>query len=224
MSSKKPDIDKVSNVPPFGLRMLPDLKERVASEAAKNGRSMNAEIISRLEAAYADEAEDKTVLRIKLTHDVRVKLNQASGLFKSNLEEVAQEILSRDASQITEHTSKLLEEHKKKEKELFERELYWMNIAMALNGIRRTQLSLFKFAMQHVTAFKGKIPSELLSYCQNLFNIYKKELDDLPEDEKSVKFLKDQAEDAHKLVYVELDGSDDADFIVDPPKNDKTPT
>ncbi|MCM2440570.1 hypothetical protein HGO34_12675 [Agrobacterium vitis] len=205
--------------------MLPaDLKARLEEAAHENRRSLSAEIISRLEAAYADQTEDENVLRIKLTYDVRVKLNEALGFFNSNLEEAAQEILERDVSEITEYMDNLVVEHKKRERELLEKELYWMNIAMALNSIRRTQLSLFKFAMQHVTAFKGKIPSELISYCQSLFNIYKKELDDLPEDEKSVKFLKDQAEDAHKLVYFELDGSDDADFIVDPPNNDKLPT
>lgn len=49
MSSKKPIDEKVSNIPPFGLRMLPGMKERISRAAAENGRSMNAEIVRRLQ-------------------------------------------------------------------------------------------------------------------------------------------------------------------------------
>jgi len=52
MSTKKPTDEKVSNVAPFGLRMLPELKDRIAASAAENGRSMNAEIVSRLEESF----------------------------------------------------------------------------------------------------------------------------------------------------------------------------
>lgn len=38
------------SVSPFGLRMPPDLQARVKRDAAANNRSMNAEIIARLEA------------------------------------------------------------------------------------------------------------------------------------------------------------------------------
>lgn len=38
--------------PPYGLRMPPDLKERVRSAAATNNRSMNAEIVATLEEKY----------------------------------------------------------------------------------------------------------------------------------------------------------------------------
>ncbi|KQX40893.1 MULTISPECIES: Arc family DNA-binding protein [unclassified Ensifer] len=55
MSSKKPADEKVSNVPPFGLRMLPELKDRIAAAAAENGRSMNAEIVARLQATLEQD-------------------------------------------------------------------------------------------------------------------------------------------------------------------------
>lgn len=38
---------------PFGLRMLPSLKERIAREAFVAGRSMNSEIVTRLESTFA---------------------------------------------------------------------------------------------------------------------------------------------------------------------------
>lgn len=39
----------MANIPPFGLRMQPDLKAKVEDAARANNRSLNAEIIARLE-------------------------------------------------------------------------------------------------------------------------------------------------------------------------------
>lgn len=38
--------------PPYGLRMPPDLKARVKAAAEANNRSMNAEIVARLEESF----------------------------------------------------------------------------------------------------------------------------------------------------------------------------
>lgn len=46
------DRKLVANIAPFGLRMQPDLKARVEEAARKNNRSVNAEIVSALEAAF----------------------------------------------------------------------------------------------------------------------------------------------------------------------------
>lgn len=40
------------DIAPFGVRMPPDLKERVAAAAKANNRSMNAEIVAVLEEKY----------------------------------------------------------------------------------------------------------------------------------------------------------------------------
>ena len=50
MKSKTPD-QKVANIVPYGLRMQPDLKQRIEATARANNRSLNAEIVSRLEAS-----------------------------------------------------------------------------------------------------------------------------------------------------------------------------
>ncbi|MGO7575925.1 Arc family DNA-binding protein [Rhizobium ruizarguesonis] len=42
----------LANIAPFGLRMQADLKERIKKEAEQNNRSMNAEIVARLEASF----------------------------------------------------------------------------------------------------------------------------------------------------------------------------
>jgi hypothetical protein len=48
---KKP----MANIPPFGLRMQPDLKARVEESARRNGRSLNAEIVQALEQFFPPE-------------------------------------------------------------------------------------------------------------------------------------------------------------------------
>ena len=40
------------NIAPFGLRMLPDLREQIEAAAKASGRSMNAEIIARLQQSF----------------------------------------------------------------------------------------------------------------------------------------------------------------------------
>lgn len=52
------------NVAPFGLRMLPDLREKVERAAKASGRSMNAEIVARLDSSFSER--DALVDRIAL--------------------------------------------------------------------------------------------------------------------------------------------------------------
>lgn len=40
------------DIVPLGLRMPPDLKEQIESASKQNGRSMNAEIVARLQASF----------------------------------------------------------------------------------------------------------------------------------------------------------------------------
>ncbi|WP_204327243.1 Arc family DNA-binding protein [Rhizobium leguminosarum] len=54
MSSKKSPSEKIGNVTPFGLRLLPELRARVEEAARKSKRSLNAEIVARLEASFSD--------------------------------------------------------------------------------------------------------------------------------------------------------------------------
>lgn len=43
------------------LRMPPELRDQVEESAKANGRSMNAEIVHRLEQSFADQQQDGTV-------------------------------------------------------------------------------------------------------------------------------------------------------------------
>lgn len=58
MSKKKADDLKIGNVPPFGLRMHPDLKARVETAAAASNRSMNSEIVARLEDSFVEDTDE----------------------------------------------------------------------------------------------------------------------------------------------------------------------
>lgn len=46
------DTELIRNINPFGLRLQPDLKSKVEEAAAKNHRSLNAEITARLETTF----------------------------------------------------------------------------------------------------------------------------------------------------------------------------
>lgn len=41
------------NVAPFGLRMLPELREKIEAAAKASGRSMNAEVVARLDSTFS---------------------------------------------------------------------------------------------------------------------------------------------------------------------------
>ncbi len=58
MSNKKTPEEKIGSIAPFGLRMLPELKQRVEAAAQENNRSMNAEIVARLEQTFIGNLPD----------------------------------------------------------------------------------------------------------------------------------------------------------------------
>lgn len=55
MSQRKLPDERVAAIAPFGLRMPPGLRERIAQAAEKEGRSMNALIVRVLEDAFPPE-------------------------------------------------------------------------------------------------------------------------------------------------------------------------
>jgi hypothetical protein len=59
MSHTKPLAEKIGNINPFGLRMLPDLKNGLEASATANGRSLNSEIVARLEDSSSPSLRDR---------------------------------------------------------------------------------------------------------------------------------------------------------------------
>ncbi len=52
MAKKEISRPPTANIPPFGLRMQPELKTLVEEAARASGRSMNAEVVARLESTF----------------------------------------------------------------------------------------------------------------------------------------------------------------------------
>lgn len=52
MRRKQPEDEKVANIAPFGLRMQPSLKAKVQESALRNNRSVNSEIVARIEQSF----------------------------------------------------------------------------------------------------------------------------------------------------------------------------
>ena len=55
MAKKEIGRASTGHLPPFGLRMQPDLHERVKQASIAAGRSMNAEIVARLQQSFAPQ-------------------------------------------------------------------------------------------------------------------------------------------------------------------------
>jgi hypothetical protein len=79
MSAKKPQGEKIGSVPPFGLRMLPELKARVEGAAAQSKRSVNAEIVARLERTFSQDAMAEFEDRIREADETGVSLPRKPG-------------------------------------------------------------------------------------------------------------------------------------------------
>ena len=56
--------EKMTNLTPFGLRMQPDLKARMQASAEASHRSLNAEIVARLEAPALMSRRDEIALKV----------------------------------------------------------------------------------------------------------------------------------------------------------------
>lgn len=52
------------DITPFALRMPPDLRAKVEDSARQNKRSLNAEIIARLESGFGSDAPPKLTFQI----------------------------------------------------------------------------------------------------------------------------------------------------------------
>jgi hypothetical protein len=77
---------KVRDIPPFGIRMPPDLKERLSNEAKINGRSLNVEIVLRLKRSFENMAIDEHP-RYTMEHPV-------SGGYTSDITDIERKLLT----------------------------------------------------------------------------------------------------------------------------------
>jgi predicted DNA-binding protein len=78
MSRPKYPSDSIA---PFGLRMPPEMKAGLEAEARANGRSLNAEIIHRLQSHNNPEGGDMAkgnALTIRISDETKEKLDRLS--------------------------------------------------------------------------------------------------------------------------------------------------
>lgn len=61
--SKKTEVRPATgHINPFGLRMQPELRARLEAAATESGRSLNAEIVDRLEASFRRSIDDDEII------------------------------------------------------------------------------------------------------------------------------------------------------------------
>jgi hypothetical protein len=56
---------KIASIPPFGLRMQSGLKRRLEEAAKADGRSLNSEIVARLEQSFASPDLEKRLAQLE---------------------------------------------------------------------------------------------------------------------------------------------------------------
>lgn len=192
----------------FKLMLPVEVKAHLEEAAHEKRRSLSAEIIARLDFSITNPPEVVQELKRKLE-----AIDDELNVMEGDLKEQAQALANQHAA-----TSELKQEFAARERRLQEQELYWMNIAMANNSLRRTQLLQFKAAMAHIASFGEKMPKSVSTYCDALLGLYNDQIDQLPEDQETIDFLVSQAKRADELVYFDANAEDDPDFIIEPPR------
>ena len=64
--SPKTTTAPTGQIAPFGLRMLPELREKVEQAARDSGRSMNAEIVTRLEKSFDNDSSSGGLITLSM--------------------------------------------------------------------------------------------------------------------------------------------------------------
>lgn len=68
------------DIAPFGLRMPSHIKEELQNKSNLNGRSLNAEVVSRLEKSLDDEVNKNKIVNVDLLEQLQTALDQRQDL------------------------------------------------------------------------------------------------------------------------------------------------
>lgn len=113
---KTPVSERIADIPPFGLRMTPDLKRRVEASARANSRSLNAEIAARLEQSFRAElpvAPETAIEALTLAQGIVAALREVcDDVFIDGLPDATQRLFLRLGARVA-----ALEKPEPKEKE-----------------------------------------------------------------------------------------------------------
>ena len=82
--------------PQYKLRLPPELKERIEKAALENKRSMNAEIVARLESTFDDApGSGRFFTRAEVTRIVQKAVDDAMSLLISDFSETFEDIAKK---------------------------------------------------------------------------------------------------------------------------------
>lgn len=85
-----------TRIAPYGLRMPPELKEMLQASAAANNRSMNAEIVLRLENSFSYTPHNEVVLdSLTARIDRLEEAIEAARVARENVREKLDEVRAR---------------------------------------------------------------------------------------------------------------------------------
>ena len=113
------------SIAPFGLRMLPALRAKVEESAKESGRSMNAEVVARLEASYKlEDAMDLVLDQAKQIKELRAKVMESNFVMAQAFQvltgvdndrdgciQALSELMQKTTADATEHVKMLVNEH-----------------------------------------------------------------------------------------------------------------
>ncbi|WP_313416060.1 Arc family DNA-binding protein [Stenotrophomonas sp.] len=89
MARKLETRPATGHINPFGLRMQPELKERLEEAASESGRSLNAEIVARLEESFVGDGRQVVFTPDTMSLLLRSRLESLKGMISTLQEEIA---------------------------------------------------------------------------------------------------------------------------------------
>lgn len=113
--AKSPNITTAptGHIAPFGLRMLPELRQQIEEAARKAGRSMNAEIVARLQASFG--VKNLATLGLLSNPEVFSAPENYKELLKSQAEQQRDELIELIQNSVMPTFQSVLEDVKKQE-------------------------------------------------------------------------------------------------------------
>lgn len=159
----------------FILRLPEGMRDLIKEHAEKNARSMNAEIVIRLETAYSDANKSPSDITLHLSEDLREKLEAASTIYDHSAEEHAIWLIQRDVDRLAEYQTAyeeiselqfknhVLESDLQKQAKLAE-SLVTVVSGMGVIGVGYSNLVIS--ICNNILAYRETAPKELVAFAE----------------------------------------------------------
>ncbi|MCU1139430.1 Arc family DNA-binding protein [Stenotrophomonas maltophilia] len=110
MARKTETRPATGHINPFGLRMQPELKERLEEAASESGRSLNAEIVARLEESFVGDGRKVVFTPDTMSLLLRSRLESLKSMIATVHDDLAVEGFSPEATEAAQEELSYLEE------------------------------------------------------------------------------------------------------------------